>query len=182
LLTRATLTAKPLSATTQGDIIAILQQEQEHALSLLSLSPLLSSLFVSYASRAGARGPGSATASADSEEWRALQDTITSLREENEKLKLEAREVVRKLEMAEASQEMLRSQVSSLDETNATHREDIRFLQTELVEVKEKYNRVVTDSDAEKGALRVKVSDLEVGLEWADLELDAIFDVFYVAG
>ena len=84
--------------------------------------------------------------------------------------------MVRKLEMTEASHEMLRSQVSSLDEANATHRENIKSLQTELVEIKEKYNRDVTCLEAEKGALRVKVSDLEVGLELTDREQDAIFD------
>ena len=133
-------------------------------MSLLSLSPLLTSLFISYASRAGARGPSSATSSADSEEWTALQDTIATLREENEKLKSEAREMVRKLEMSEASQEMLRSQVSSLNEANMAHQEDIKTLQAELAEAKEKCDRVVADSEAEKGTLKVKISDLEVSL------------------
>jgi len=160
LLSRAALTANPLS-TSQSDIIAIFQQEQEHALSLLSLSPLLSTLFVSYASRAGPRGSGSSTTSTDSEEWKVLQDTIASLREENEKLRLEARDMVRKLAMAEASQEMLRSHVSSLDESNAIHREDIKSLRAEIMDVQEKYDRVMADSEAERATLRVKVSDLE---------------------
>lgn len=150
-------------------------------MSLLSLSPLLSSLFVSYASRASGRMSGSVTTTSDSEEWKVLQDTITSLREENEKLKLEAREMVRKSEMSEASQEMLRSQVSSLNETNAAHREDIKFLRAELVEVKENYNQVVTNSEAEMAALRVKVSDLQVGSEPSDRELNATSDARWVA-
>lgn len=174
MLTRAGPTANPLSPATQGDILSILQQEQEHALSLLSLSPLLSSLFVSYASRAGARGSLSATAFADSEEWKTLQDTIATLREENEKLKLETREMVRKLEMAEASQEMLRSQVSSLNEANMAHQEDVKSLRAENVETKEKYNRIVADLEAEKATLKVQISDLEVDLE-LHLTMDEIW-------
>ena len=84
--------------------------------------------------------------------------------------------MVRKSEMTEASQEMLRSQVSSLNESNAAQREDITSLQTELVEVKEKYNRLVADSEAEKATLRVQVSDLEVRLEPPARELNATFD------
>lgn len=84
--------------------------------------------------------------------------------------------MVRKLEMSEASQEMLRSQVSSLNEANVAHREDIKSLRTELVEVKGKYDRMVEDSEAEKATLRFKVSDLEVGLELFDGEMNANFD------
>jgi FtsZ-binding cell division protein ZapB len=156
------------SPTTQNDILSILQHEQEHALSLLSLSPLLSSLLISYAGRAGARGFTSSGSSADSEEWKALQDTIRLLREENDELKREAREMVRKMEMSEASQESLRSHVSSLDEANAAHQEDIKSLRVELVEIKEKYDRVATDSEAEKTTLKAQISDLEVSLELFD--------------
>jgi chromosome segregation ATPase len=153
-----------LTPIPQNDILAILQHEQEHALSLLSLSPLLSSLFVSYASRAGARG-SSSTTSAESEEWKVLQDTIASVREENERLKLETREMVRKVEMSEASQEMLRSQVSSLNEANAAYQEDLKCLRAELAEAKKSHDRNLLDSDAEKTALKVQISDLEVSLE-----------------
>ena len=88
--------------------------------------------------------------------------------------------MVRKLEMTEASQEMLRSQVSSLSESNTTHREDIESLRAELMEVKENYNRAVTDSEAEKSALRVKVSDLEVGLKLSGRGLNVASDARYV--
>lgn len=85
--------------------------------------------------------------------------------------------MVRKLEMAEASQEMLRSYVSSLDESNAIHREDIKSLRAELMDVQEQYDRVMTDSEAERATLRVKVSDLEVGFTLPDRELGVTFGV-----
>lgn len=152
----------PLSPATKNDIVSILEQEQEHALSLLSLSPLLASLFVTYASRAGARGPSSSMISADSEEWKHLQGSIALLREENETLKSEAREMIRKLEISEASQEMLRSQVSSLNETNSAYQKDIGSLRAELIEARGMQDRVVAHSEAEKTSLKVKISDLEI--------------------
>ena len=134
-------------------------------MSLLSLSPLLSSLFVSYANRVAALESASATPSPESEEWKALQTTVTALREENEKLRLEAREIAEKLEVAGASQEAFRSQIASLKEVNTTQQDDIKFVRAELSEAKDKYGRLKVDSDAEKAALEAQVLDLEVRLE-----------------
>jgi len=157
--------ASPLSPATQSDIMGILQREQDHAMSLLTLSPLLSSLLISYANRAAALESASATPSPDSEEWRALQATVAALREENEKLKLETRDMAGKLEAAEGSQEAFRSQVSNLKEVNTTQQDDIASLRAESSEVKNKYDRLTVDSNTQLAALRVQVSDLEVGLE-----------------
>ena len=134
-------------------------------MSLLSLSPLLSSLFVSYANRVAALESASATPSPESEEWKALQTTITALREENEKLRLEAREIAEKLEVAGASQEAFRSQIASLKEVNTTQQDDIKSVRAELSGAKDKYDRLKVDSDAEKAALEAQVLDLEVRLE-----------------
>ena len=134
-------------------------------MSLLSLSPLLSSLFVSYANRVAALESASATPSPESEEWKALQTTVTALREENEKLRLEAREIAEKLEVAGASQEAFRSQIASLKEVNTNQQDDIKSVRAELSEAKDKYNRLKVDSDTEKAALEARVLDLEVRLE-----------------
>ena len=132
---------------------------------LLSLSPLLSSLLISYANRAAALESASATPSPDSEEWKALQATVTALQEENEKLKLEAHDMAGKLHAAEASQEAFCSQVSNLKEVNATQQDDIVSLRAESSEVKNKYDRLMADSSAQLAALHVQVTDLEVGFE-----------------
>ncbi|KAF9642361.1 hypothetical protein BDM02DRAFT_3124627 [Thelephora ganbajun] len=131
-------------------------------MSLLSLSPLLSSLFVSYANRAAALESASATPSPESEEWRALQSNIAALREGNEELKSENRELAVKLATAEASQEAFRSQVSSLKEVNTTQQGDIKSLQVELVEAKDAYDRLLMNSDAERAAHQIRISDHEV--------------------
>jgi FtsZ-binding cell division protein ZapB len=134
-------------------------------MSLLSMSPLLSSLFISYATRAAALESASTTPSPESEEREALQDTIAVLREENEKLKSKTREMTGKLEAAEDSQEAFRPQVSSLKEVNATQQDDIKALRAELVGIKNKPDRSIVDSNVERAALQVRVLDLEVRLE-----------------
>ena len=146
----------------QSDILGILQREQDHAVALLSLSPLLSSLFVSYANRATALESASATPSFDSGERKVLQDSIVALQEENDKLRVENLEVAEELKAAAASQEAFRSQVSSLKEDNITQQEDIRLLREELAEAKGGYDRLVEDSNAERAAFQTQVLDLEV--------------------
>ena len=131
-------------------------------MALLSLSPLLSSLFVSYANRAAALESASATPSLDSEERKALQESIVALQEENEKLKSENLEVAGELKATAASQEAFRSQVLSLKEVNTTQQEDIKVLREELAGAKGKCDRLIVDSNAERAALRTQALDLEV--------------------
>lgn len=135
-------------------------------MSLLSLSPLLSSLFISYAGRAASAGssPTTSSPSPESDEWKSLQDTVTVLREENEKLRSEIREIAGKLEIAESFQEVLRSQVSSLKDLTTNQEEDVKSLQAQVSEAQQNYDRLAEDSNAEKAAFKVQVSDLEVGL------------------
>lgn len=162
LLSRTGPITSPLSSTIQSDILGILQREQDHAISLLSLSPLLASLFISYANRAATLESASATPSSDSEEWKALHATITVLQEENEKLKSETQEMAGKLKTAEASHEAFRSQVSYLKEVNTSQQDDIKSLQAELVETNDWHDKLMADSSAERAALQIQVSDLEV--------------------
>jgi len=132
-------------------------------MSLLTLSPLLSSLFISYADRAAALEAASASPSPESEEWKALQATIVTLQEEIEKLKSENLDMTGRLEASAASHEAFRSQVSSLKDANVAQQDDIKSLRAKLVEAKDKYDRLIIDSNAERAALQIQVLDLEVG-------------------
>ena len=173
--------ATPLSPTAQSDILGILQREQDRAMALLSSSPLLASLFVSYASQAAALESASTTPSPESEEWKALQGTIVTLQEEIKNLKSENLEMVEGLEGAEASQEAFRSQVSSLKEVNTTQQDDIKSLQAELAEVKEKYDGLLANSNAERTAFQIQVSNLEVRQESRLIDESVMFiDTSYV--
>ena len=147
-----------LSLPTQTDVLGILQREQDRAIALISSSPLVTSLFVSYANQAITAESASAIPSPESEEWKALQNTTTALREEIEKLRSENLKLMKELESAKE----FRSQVSSLKAVSTTQRDNIKSLQAELAGAKEKYNQHMVDSDAEKGALQVQVLDLEV--------------------
>ena len=151
---------KPLSPATQSDIIGILQREQDHAVALLSSSPLLASLFVSYANKAATLE--CTTPSTETEEWKALEKMISAQQEEIDRLKPENAKMTESLEAATASLEAFRSQVASLKEVNVAQEQEINSLRTELLESKDQHTRLVEDSDAEKDALRSTISDLEV--------------------
>ena len=134
----------------QSDILEIFQQEQDRAVSLLSLSPSLATLLLSYSNRV------------EIQNRRAFSEAIIQLLEENQRLKSEAPEMVQRLRATEASQKTVRSQLSSLREAGATHQNAIDSLREELVEVEDKYDRFMADSNAEKAALHLQVLDLEV--------------------
>ena len=154
-----------LSLATENDILGILQREQDHAMSLLSLSPLLSSLFISYANRVVALESTSATPSPDSEEWKSLRATIAALREENGKLVSENREMAGKLETAAASQEAFRTLVAVLKEDTESQQDGFRMLTRQCTESNEKYSRLVAKSTVETTALQAQISDLEVSTQ-----------------
>ena len=132
-------------------------------MALLSSSPLLASLFVSYANQAAILE--SSTPPAESEEWKALENTISALQEENDKLKPENFRMSEELTVAAASLEAFRSQVSSLRDVNVARGRDIDSLRTELLESKEKHDRLLENSNAERTALQGLVSDLQVCLK-----------------
>ena len=133
---------------------------------LLSLSPLLSSLFVSYASRAASHEPASSAPahSPENEEWKKkLQDSVATLREENERLQSENREIVLKLEEVQTSQEGSRSHISSLEQINAARLNEISSLRKELVEAKDSYEQVMKGWNGEKAGYLTRISGYEVG-------------------
>jgi chromosome segregation ATPase len=132
-------------------------------MSLLSLSPLLSSLFVSYANRIAALEFTTATPTLESEDWKARQNNTNALREANEWPRSENHEMVLKLEAAEVLQETFRSQISSLKQACTTQQDEIKALRRELLEGKDAYDRLVKNLNAEKAAHKVWISDLEVG-------------------
>ena len=155
--------AKSLPPAIQSDILEILQREQDHAIALLSSSPLLASLFVSYAHQAAALE--SFTPSRENEERKALENTISRLQEEIDKLKPENLETEERLAVTAASMEAFRSQVTSLKEVNVAQQHDIDSLRAEVSESQDEYNLLVENSHAERNTLQSIVSDLEVRLQ-----------------
>ena len=155
------VTDSPLPAT-QSDILEILRQVQGHAVALLSLGPLLSSLFLSHAGRAVALESASATLSPGGEKWKALQDSVPALQGEREKLESENPKVLGKLEAAAASQEAFRSPVSSLKGVDTTQQDDLRLLRAELVEAKDKYDQLIVGLNADRSTLQIQIQILDL--------------------
>jgi chromosome segregation ATPase len=158
--------SSPTTPATPSEVLGIFQREQEHAMFLLSLSPLLSSLFVSYANRAASHESASSTSapSPENEEWKKkLQNIVAALREENGKLRSENREVSLKLETEQASQEGFRSHISSLEQVNAAQQNENKSLRKELVEARDLYEQVMKGWNAEKAAYQTRISGVEVG-------------------
>ena len=164
MLPRISPIANPLPSATQSDILDILQREQDRAVALLSSSPLLASLFVSYANQAAALDSATATPTSQSDEWKALENTIVTLQEEVDRLKPEHVEMTKGLEAAAASQEAFRSQVSALKEVNATQLGNIKTLRAELFEAKRTRDQLLVDSESERESLQTRNSELEVSL------------------
>jgi len=128
---------------------------------LHSLNPLLSSPFVSYANRATPL-ESAATPSPDSEERKVLQATIAALREENDKLRAENREMAEKLEAAVASQGALRTLVAALKKDAKIQQDRFRMLAEQGTEGADGYNRPVAELNVEQKAFRAQILDLEV--------------------
>ena len=164
MLPRISPIANPLPSATQSDILDILQREQDRAVALLFSSPLLASLFVSYANQAAALDSATATPTSESDEWKALENTIATLQEEVDRLKPENVEMTKSLEASAASQEAFRSQVSTLKEVNTTQLGDIKTLRAELFEARRTRDQLLVDSESERESLQTRISELEVSL------------------
>jgi len=130
-------------------------------MSLLSLSPLLSSLFISYANRTAALELASATPSPESEDMEALQATVAALREKNDKLESENRDMAGKLEAAVSSQEAFRTLVAALKEDVEDQQNNFRNLKEQYAEGNHRYNQLVEESTVERAAFQAQVLDLE---------------------
>ena len=76
-------------------------------------------------------------------------------------LKLKSLELKEKLEKVVASRDAFSSQVSSPEGAGTAPKDPGR---AELAETKEKYDRLMVDSDAELVALQIRVSDVVVSL------------------
>jgi small-conductance mechanosensitive channel len=134
----------------QRDIAEIFQQEQDHAMLLLSSSPMLAALLLSYSSRT------------ETEKRIAFRETIIKSLEENQRLKSEAVGMARRFRAAAAAQKTVRSQLSSLKGVSMVQQDAIASLREQLDQVEDRYDRLMVGSNAEKAALHVQILDLEV--------------------
>lgn len=147
--------ADSFSPVPKDDIIEILQTEQNRAMELLSSSPMLAGLFFSYAKQATALK--SVTPSTETEEWKALQNTISTLQGKVDKLESENLKMTGSLGVATASLGVFGSRVTSLENEKVAQQKEISSLKGE-------HSQFVEDSKVEKDALASTISGLEVCL------------------
>ena len=104
-------------SNSQRDILQIIQKEEDHAMSLLAASPLLSSLFLTYANRA-ATLDGPSTPSPIDLEWTEMKALNTRLQEEVALLRGQLNKEADRAKTAEDCIEALRAQFFSIINAN----------------------------------------------------------------
>lgn len=102
-----------IMSNTQRDILQIIRKEEDHAMSLLAASPLLCSLFLTYANRA-ATLDGPPSPSPIDVEWAEMKTLNNRLQEEVASLRAQLSKETDRAEMAEDCVEALRAQLSSV--------------------------------------------------------------------
>lgn len=110
--------ANPSSTSnTHKDILRIIRKEEDHAMSLLAASPLLSGLFLAYANKAATLDGPSAPSPIDLE-WTEMKALNDHLQEEVASLRARLEKETERAKMAEDCVEALRAQVSSVKDEN----------------------------------------------------------------
>ena len=109
----------PLVSNTQKDILQIIRKEEDHAMSLLAASPLLSSLFLTYANKAATLDGPQAPSPIDVE-WADMNAMNAHLQEEVAALRAQLAKEADRAKMAEDCVEALRAQLSSVKDANRT--------------------------------------------------------------
>ena len=115
----------------QKDILQIIRKEEDQAMSLLAASPLLSSLFLTYANRAAALD-GPPTPSPIDEEWSEMKALNTHLQEEVASLRAQLEKETDRANTAEDCVEAFRAQIASLKDANRDLEEGMSDERTNL--------------------------------------------------
>ncbi|KAF9645357.1 hypothetical protein BDM02DRAFT_3262963 [Thelephora ganbajun] len=162
-------------SNTQRDILQIIRKEEDHAMSLLTASPLLSSLFLTYANRAATLDGPQAPSPIDVE-WTEMKTLNSRLQEEIAVLQAQLNKETERAKTAEDCVEALRAQLSSVKDANhdlktAVSKNRIRLeaITSEYVECKKEAEdtiaelRVTVDREASaRAALSQVIADQQI--------------------
>lgn len=184
-------TTNPFSmANTQKDILQIIRKEEDHAMSLLAASPLLSSLFLTYANKAAALDGPQAPSPIDVE-WTEMKALNNRLQEEVASLRAQLGKETDRAKLAEDCVEALRVQLSSVKDASGDFEMALsheRFMLDNTTSEYAKYKKDATDTIAElrttmgkeaaaRAALSQVIADQQTALaklkeenEWAPKE------------
>lgn len=132
----------------ESEVLHILQKEHTHALSLLRSSPLLSSLFVSYASRASSppvhsqssSSSSSPTPSHNDERWSDLKTSFETLRTDHHKLRADYVNLTKQVELDQKEMTGLRDRFADIQRQHLTAENELINAQGEIREMHTKYD------------------------------------------
>jgi len=136
----------------QRDILQIIRKEEDHAMSLLSASPLLSSLFLTYANRAATLDGPPAPSPVDVE-WTEMKTLNNRLQEEAALLRDQLKRETDRAKVAEDCVEALRAQLSSVKCAN-------RDLETEALEERIKLEAITSEYTTHKKEAKDTIAEL----------------------
>jgi chromosome segregation ATPase len=154
-------------SNTQKDILQIIRKEEDQAMSLLAASPLLSSLFLTYANRA-ATLDGSPTPSPIDKEWAEMKASNKSLQDEVESLRAQLHKETERAKAAEDCVDALRAQLSSVKNANCD-------LETALVDERVKLGEITTEYEEHKKEATRTIAELRVNMDKEAVSAAAIF-------
>lgn len=132
----------------ESEVLHILQKEHTHALSLLRSSPLLSSLFVSYATRAPGSSIQSQSSSSSSspipshndEQWTDLKTSFETLRTDHEKLRADYVNLMKQVEQDQKEMTELRERFADIQHQHLAAETELIKTQGDMREMQTKYD------------------------------------------
>jgi len=132
----------------ESEVLHILQKEHTHALSLLRSSPLLSSLFVSYASRVSSsptpsQSPSPSpppTPSRNDERWTNLKTSFETLRTDHDKLRADYVDLTKQVEQDQEEMTELRERFADIQRQHLTAETELIKAQGDTREMETKYD------------------------------------------
>ena len=132
----------------ESEVFHILQKEHTHAISLLRSSPLLSSLFVSYASRAPSppiHSPSSSsstspTPSHNDERWSDLKASFGTLRTDHDRLRTDYVNLLKQVEQDQKEMTELRERFADIQHQHLTAENELTKAHGETRELQTKHD------------------------------------------
>ena len=170
--TRTEAVASPV----ESEVLHILQKEHTHALSLLRSSPLLSSLFVSYATKApGSPVHSQSSSSASSpipnhndERWTDLKASFETLRTDHDKLRADYVSLTKQVEQDQKEMTELRERFTDIQNQHVAAETELIKAQGDMREMQTKYDAALLklqQGDISRERVTVELESAHVEIE-----------------
>ena len=176
---------EPAPSPVESEVLHILQKEHTHALSLLRSSPLLSSLFVSYATRApsspsqsqSSSSSSSPTPSHDDERWTDLKTSFETLRTDHDRLRADYVNLTKQVEQDQKEMTELRERFADIQHQHLVAETELVKAQGDMREMETKYDAALLklqQRDISQERITVELESAHAEIEqWKVIRLHA---------